>query len=331
MKPTVLLLEDDLVDAKWLKKIVEEEGYTCEWVTNGKGVKKAIQEYGDRIVMAILDLNIKGSKEDNFGEERIAYRGAAVAKYIEQQFRSIPIIFASVYTADEIKKIASSVNYAGAWAGFNKELLSDDTESNVLREAIRLAIQKQEEYEEELAKNVELDAGAEILQEDPAASLLCPNGKHQEYRLRLKVYNNIGKGDNLSQPGFRECHDFDSNCNSSYVILAPEDICFITSLRIDQLGQQDNNKLVVGLVSGEEFALYISNAKFEALYGNWARNGMPDFLCKGRTLANRTTYVNIDHVLRLGTDMIIFKDKKRSFIQAGPALYQSIELTLNQQ
>lgn len=341
MKPTILLLEDEAFDQDWLSKILEEEGYTVSLATNGDEIKKKIDEEGGNIVMAVLDMKILVSNAaENFGEEIPNRRGVAAAKYIQHHLGAIPVIFASAFGKEGVKEIAEAANYTGPWAYFDKHVLRD-RQSTVLREAVRLAIQSQEEYTETASIASDVEENEDALLWHSAAELSFHEGRSEKYLFRFKVYNNLSNDDDNSRRGdIVDSHDYFTTNASSFIQVCPSDICFLVAHEIRQITQQDKIRFILGLKSGEEFVLYISMKNFDTLYENWTKNGMPDFLLEGaatRLNVSRRAYINPDNVLRYAgggpeaRGMVIFNDSRRYCLEVSSSLYQNLKRWHEQQ
>ncbi len=100
IKKKILIVEDEIIEAIFLTKILELWGYeVCEVTTSGEdAIKKAEIDKPDLVLM---DIYIHGK-----------VNGIEAARTIRSRI-GIPIIFMTGYSDEETRKKASTVNPAG--------------------------------------------------------------------------------------------------------------------------------------------------------------------------------------------------------------------------
>lgn len=144
MKPTILVLEDEVDQLTQLSRLLEPLGYDVRDVQNGAQAKAIIVDKKVTIVAAVLDMHIGNSDTDtqdtHLGDDNEYSRGVTVGKLLIQHQGAIPIVFASAHDRDKQARIVEEAGFSGPHAFFPKEQLFN-RDPSLLEHTLRMAIQ----------------------------------------------------------------------------------------------------------------------------------------------------------------------------------------------
>lgn len=94
-KGRILLVEDDNLNGRILKRLLENTNFTIDWVKNGKEAIDFVQNFGTSISLIIMDIQLP------------IFNGYQVTQTIREQGFDQPIIAmtANAFSDDQVKAI----------------------------------------------------------------------------------------------------------------------------------------------------------------------------------------------------------------------------------